>query len=79
MASRWGLGSMPHCLGTAERCSDSRSAEDPVRFTLEAGHIRMVDGWEKLTPLQQSLPAWQAAPDALRSILMNSLKSLPYA
>ena len=36
-------------------------------------------GLERLTPLQQELPAEHAAPDAARSILMNSLKSFPDA
>lgn len=79
MANHWGLGSMHRCLGTVEGCSDSCLAEDPVGFMLKASHTILVRDWEKLTPLQQSLPAWQAAPDAVRSILTKSLKSLPYA
>ena len=34
---------------------------------------------EKLTPLQQDLPALQAAPDAARSMLINILKDFPDA
>ena len=79
MAVRWGLGSMLHCLDTAEGCSDSRLAEEPVGLMLKANQTNLVGGWEKLTPLQQLLPAWQAAPDAARSILTKSLKSFLYA
>lgn len=46
MASRWGLGSMLRCLGTAEGCSDSRLAEDPVGLMLKASHTSLVGSRE---------------------------------
>ena len=65
---------MLRCLATARSGVRSHSAEAP-----SASDSRNVVSLKRLTPLQQSLPALQAPPDAARSILMNILKGLPYA